>query len=727
MAVSAGSRAFEAHPRLTDSLKAPETRLRTALDTMRDGVTIQSAIRDEHGRIIDFRVDYANSAIGVIRATAGSPQAGHTLLELLPAHRTNGLFDRYVNVVETGVPFASDAFQYVDPDAADGPLDQLLDLHAARIDDGFVLSVRDVTDHHRADRAMRRLAAAINQTVDAVVITDTNGTIEFVNPAFERATGYSSDEVLGKNPRILKSNLQSPAFYAAMWAALTSGNSFTGDLTNRRKDGSLVQEETVLSTVRDEAGVITSYVGINRNVTRARALAATQERLARERALIAATLARLEVLPTAGATASLVCRQVARMTGVASASLAYFTTEGAVVTLAFVRADGVPVELRQLPLQRSRTLRRRAEEGPWVEEWVRRPWHPHDRLHKDLATRALAYAPVRHGFVIGLLTIASAEVDAISRLTEILPALLEFADFSGALLGPAIVDLTEIGLTRDRILHIINDVAFEPVFQPVVDIETGEHAGYEALTRFSSGTAPDAVFADARVAGLEADLELATLAASISAAALLPPGTWLSLNVSPSLVAADDGLGELLHRADRPVVLEVTEHMSVPDYAALRAAVGRLRPEVRVAVDDAGSGIANFNHIVELRPAFVKLDIGLVHSVGTDLTRQALVVGLLRFAGESGSQTVAEGVETEEELGTLWRLGVRLVQGYLVGRPAPAAEWVAHADALASTTRHGASDEPGTARATATARRRAMAAAGAHSDGGARLRRRGAG
>jgi diguanylate cyclase (GGDEF)-like protein len=406
------------------------------------------------------------------------------------------------------------------------------------------------------------------------------------------------------------------------------------------------------------------------------------------------------------------------MTGVASVSLAYFTPEGAVVSLAFVRSDGVRVPLRHLPFQRSRTLRERAEEGPWVEAWIHQPWHPYDRLHTELATRALAYAPVRHGRLIGLLTIASAEVSAISRLTEILPALLEFAGLAGALLGPAIADLTEIGLSRDRISQTITDVAFRPLFQPIVDLATGEHAGYEALTRFSSGTAPDLVFADARTAGLEAELEMATLAASISAATTLPHGAWLSLNVSPNLVTADDGLGELLRRSNRPLVLEVTEHIAIPDYAALRAAVGRLRPEVRVAVDDAGSGVANFSHIVELRPAFVKLDIGLIRGVDTDLTRQALVVGLLRFASESASQTIAEGVETEEELATLRRLGVPLVQGYLVGRPAPAAEWVARAGALvASTARDDAATERDTiaeARDEAAGERHTIAAVRAH-------------
>jgi EAL domain-containing protein (putative c-di-GMP-specific phosphodiesterase class I) len=118
------------------------------------------------------------------------------------------------------------------------------------------------------------------------------------------------------------------------------------------------------------------------------------------------------------------------------------------------------------------------------------------------------------------------------------------------------------------------------------------------------------------------------------------------------------------------VVLEVTEHVPVADYAVLRSAIGSLRPEVRVAVDDAGAGVANFSHILELRPAFVKLDMRLVRGIEADRTRQALVLGLLHFASESRSQTVAEGVETAEELAMLRELGVPLAQGYLLGRPA---------------------------------------------------------
>ncbi len=139
--------------------------------------------------------------------------------------------------------------------------------------------LHDITERHHAERAMRRLSTAIEQASDAVVITDTSGAIEYVNPAFEQVTGYTAAEVLGQNPRVLKSGVQGPGFYAAMWATLASGQSFVGDLVNRRKDGSLFQEEAVISPVRDEAGTITSYVAVKRDVTERKRLEAERLRL----------------------------------------------------------------------------------------------------------------------------------------------------------------------------------------------------------------------------------------------------------------------------------------------------------------------------------------------------------------------------------------------------------------------------------------------------------------
>ncbi len=555
---------------------------------------------------------------------------------------------------------------------------------------GWTGTLRDVTAQRREQRDLRRLVTPIEQMPDAVVMTDAAGTIEYVNAAFERITGYSRDEVLGLNPRILKSGVHDPAFYAAMWAIISSGTTFVGDITNRRKDGSLFQTEAAISPIRGADGVISGYVAVNHDVTRERAAEDGRARDARERSQIATALASLPIVESVTAAANAICQQVVRISGVEAATLMYFSVQGPATTLALVRADATPVPLRRIPLRRSQTLQELANQGPWVESWIHRPWHPYERAYATMGVTALAGAPLRHNNrLIGVLEIMSADAGAEHRLTEILPTLLEFAGISGALLGPSITDLTEVGLAQVEIEQVISETAFGPVFQPIVDLDSNVHVGYEALSRFATGVRPDLVFAKARSAGLETELELATTVAAVSAAASLPQGAWLSLNVSPTLLMAPGPLASVLAGAERPLVLEVTEHVEIADYLAVRDAIGSVAPGALVAVDDAGSGVANFAHILQLNPDYVKTDLVIVRGIETDLMRRALVLGLLAFARESTSQVIAEGIETEEELAILRKLGVPFGQGHLLGQPAPAAEWAAMADVEWNATTTG--------------------------------------
>lgn len=214
-----------------------------------------------------------------------------------------------------------------------------------------------------------------------------------------------------------------------------------------------------------------------------------------------------------------------------------------------------------------------------------------------------------------------------------------------------------------------------PFFQPVVDLSSSLVIGFEALTRFDDGGRPDLTFATAIECGMGIKLEKVTLEAAIRESAVLPSGAWLSLNVSPAMLAEVEILQHVLRRTTRSIVLEITEHEAIGSYAACREAVASLGPNVRLAVDDAGAGIANFSHLVELRPQFVKIDAGLVRGVDTDAGRAAVVVGLTHFAAAAGCRVIAEGIETEAEREVLAGLGAELGQGYLLGRPAAAETW----------------------------------------------------
>jgi EAL domain-containing protein (putative c-di-GMP-specific phosphodiesterase class I)/CheY-like chemotaxis protein len=215
--------------------------------------------------------------------------------------------------------------------------------------------------------------------------------------------------------------------------------------------------------------------------------------------------------------------------------------------------------------------------------------------------------------------------------------------------------------------------AFWPVFQPVFDVRevTPRLAGHEALTRFDDGTPPLRRFAAASRLGRRHELELATVALAIEAAADLQAVGWLSVNLSPgSIMASGTGLADALSGADRPIVVELSGHDDIDDVDALHAALDAIEPRPLLAVEDAGSGYDTLQHVMRLAPDFVKLDPLWVRGIDVDPARRALVVCLVDFAERTRAQLIAEGVERPSELETLRALGVGLAQGWLLGHPA---------------------------------------------------------
>ena len=215
------------------------------------------------------------------------------------------------------------------------------------------------------------------------------------------------------------------------------------------------------------------------------------------------------------------------------------------------------------------------------------------------------------------------------------------------------------------------------VYQPCVDLETGEVRGVEALVRFTGKPLrpPDAWFADADQAELRVPLEMTLAARALRQLPALRADLALAVNVSPRTVLSGR-LAEVLTGASLPrLTLEVTEHMPVADYAAFTAAlIPWRRAGMRLAVDDAGAGYASFAHILNLSPDVIKLDISLTHEIHHDRRRQSLARALIGFAKEMGVVVVAEGIESAEQLEVVTGLGARLAQGFHLGRPRPLEE-----------------------------------------------------
>jgi PAS domain S-box-containing protein len=126
---------------------------------------------------------------------------------------------------------------------------------------------RDITGRKKAEAERERLMAAIEQVGEMIVITNPDGSIQYVNPAFEHTTGYRREEVIGQNPRILKSDSHDPAFYQSLWETISGGRTWKGHVVNKRKDGSTFTEAATISPVRDALGQIVNYVAVKRDIT----------------------------------------------------------------------------------------------------------------------------------------------------------------------------------------------------------------------------------------------------------------------------------------------------------------------------------------------------------------------------------------------------------------------------------------------------------------------------
>ncbi len=384
-----------------------------------------------------------------------------------------------------------------------------------------------------------------------------------------------------------------------------------------------------------------------------------------------------------------VCRELVRLRGITAAHVvAIGGDEGAASVASYPpQPEDYPAPVgRRLPEQRSRDLSARAAVGPWIEGTAAAARQAGDPSLRDywltytrLGIEAFAYAPIRHrGRAVGLLVagVGGCEPEAASnRLLELLPSLTDFATALAGPMAPLLDRGTDGGRLGIAVPRALAEGGFYPVFQPIVDLAEGGLVGYEALTRFAGEMAPDAAFGAAARAGIQRELELATLRRALrQGTSRVQPGQFLSVNISPEvLVAACAELGRLFHRRPREVVVEITEHSEVADYDELRSAVARLGPRVRLAVDDAGAGYSSLRHILELRPSFVKLDLSLVRRMEQDPAREALVAGMQHFAERSGFRLIAEGIESHGELARLRSLGVELGQGYLLGRPLPLA------------------------------------------------------
>lgn len=560
-----------------------------------------------------------------------------------------------------------------EPEAFDDQAVSVLLELAAQVGYG-IARVREALQLAQAVDDRRLLGTAIDQAAEAILVTDQDAVIRYANPAALRISGYEMHEVLGQNPRIFGSGLHDERFYDDMWHRLDGGQPWHGVLMNRRRDGEIYEEEATIAPVHDDDGRRIAYVAVKHDLSRERELQEVVSRDQSDRDAIVEVMRDVRPGDSLESTSASLAAAVRRFEHIDGCMVILLGSDGAAVPVAIVGAAVPELQTVGRPLHNDKLalMVEMSKAGPWWMD-LRDPdgIAATDPAFRDAMLQAgfsaTAYAPIRwEGETIGVVAVVTSSADAEQWMPSRLGVLTEIGSFSGMLLGPQAAQRSQREELRAYIAQVIADGAFRIVFEPVVHLPSGAVIGYEALTRFTDREPPDRRFDAAQAVGLGSELEAACARRALADAESLPAHAWLSVNFSPTSII-DGAAAEVVRGATRQVIVEITEHNAIENYAAVRHAIKGCG-NVLIAVDDAGSGFASLRHILELEPDIIKLDIALVRDIDTDPARQALAAGMRHFAALTGTTLIAEGVETEAEARSIRQLGVELAQGFLFER-----------------------------------------------------------
>jgi len=244
---------------MDQALRASELSYRRLFEAAQDGILLLDV---DTGRITDV-----NHFLIELLGFSHEEMVGKTVGELSPFKDTVSNRTMLEELQERGYV----RYEDLPLEARDGrkiAVEFVSNVYQVGDEEVIQCNIRDITARKRAEESHARLAMAVEQSPEAIVITDIRGTILFANPAFEKTSGYSCAEALGQNPSILKSGSHDAEFYRRMWDCLRGGKVWEGHFINRRKDGELFEENATISPVRDATGAIVNYVAVKRDVTR---------------------------------------------------------------------------------------------------------------------------------------------------------------------------------------------------------------------------------------------------------------------------------------------------------------------------------------------------------------------------------------------------------------------------------------------------------------------------
>lgn len=565
---------------------------------------------------------------------------------------------------------------------------------------GTVGFARDISERRRAEEELRFADRVFNSTVEGVLVTDVNGTILTVNPAFETITGYRKAEVVGKNPRILKSGRHGTDFYREIWRSVSVVGQWRGELWNRRKNGEIYPEWLTISVVKNPEGSVTHYVAVFSDITTIK--------VAQEKIDFLAYHDSLTQLPNRALLRDRLEHALQRAKREqTSLALLFFDLDrfkSVNDTLGHTVGDELLIEVgRRIGglIRASDTLARLGG-----DEFVLLMEDDADATHASAVARKLLGVFETPQLISGheLTVTTSIGIALFPDDGKDADTLLKHADlamYEAKSQGRNNCQFFSPGLTAGAFERLVMENALRSAvtrdqlvlhYQPQIELQSGVLSGVEALVRWMH---PDlGLVSPAQFIPLAEEMGIiGDIGAWVLHEACRQMVAWdaegfhvpqVAVNLSARQIDRDElisltssalsGSGLAASRLE----LEVTESMIMRQPERAMEVLGALRSQgVALAIDDFGTGYSSLAYLKRLPLDRLKIDQSFVHDIGRDRGGEAIIRAVIAMAGSLGLSTVAEGIEHASQAAFLRTEGCHAGQGYLYDRPLPAADLLA--------------------------------------------------
>lgn len=561
----------------------------------------------------------------------------------------------------------------------------------------YLVSLTDITEIKRAEEKIRILWQATEQSPASIIITDNQGNIEYVNPKFEEVTGYKAHEVLGKNPRLLKSDYTTPTEYQMLWKTITAGHEWRGEFHNKKKNGEYFWESASISPMKNYEGEITHFVAVKEDIT---ARKENEERLNHQ-----ANYDPLTHLPNRFLVfdrlqqAIMQANRNHKRIAVMFLDLDHFKNIND--TLGHEIGDQLLIHTAQRLqscLRKSDTVARLGGDEfliilPDLEDYQQSETIAQKILTILEPPFELATEEIFVSTSIGITIYPDDGTD-----TDILLRNADTAMYGAKHEGRNgfkffTSEMNDVAQKRRKIenhlRYALKRNELYVVYQPLIEVASGKVVGAEALMRWYNldlgQVPPDQFIPIAEETGIINEIGAWILAQACQEATKWQQTNdeiWVAINLSPRQFREANFveiITQTLVNSGIPthcLELEITERLLVEDIPGAKDMIAQLsQRSIRLSLDDFGTGYSSLSYLKKFPFDILKIDRSFIADVPQDADDVSLVKTIIAMAHGLNLKVIAEGVETQEQFEFLAQQGCDFAQGYWLSKPLLSADF----------------------------------------------------